>query len=60
MFKMVSVILFTGGGSALVGSAFRRRVCLQSGGLPLGEDTWYWHLVVATAAVGTHATGMHS
>ena len=21
---------------------------------------WYWHLVAATAAVGTHPTGMHS
>ena len=28
-------------------------------GLPPGTP-WYWHLVVATAAVGTHPTGMHS
>ena len=24
------------------------------------HPTWYWHLVAATAAVGTHPTGMHS
>ena len=39
---------------------WRPLISANEGGLPLGEDTWYWHLVMATAAVGTHASEMHS
>ena len=57
MFSEASFILSTGGSASRVVSAYRD-VWLHVG-LPNSQPP-YWHLVVATVAVGMHPTGMHS
>ena len=55
MFLLVSLILFTEGR----GSPSKERFPL--GQRLLGQKPpWYWHLVVATEACGTHPSGMHT
>ena len=56
MFLQVSVILFTGGGAWSGGVSAPKRGCLvPGGGVPGGDPP-----PTATAAGGTHPTGMHS
>ena len=59
MFSEASVILSTVGSASEGEGGYATEVGSASAGGG-GQTPLYWHLVAATAAVGTHPTRMHS